>query len=1043
MPVDRTYLDGLRDLLTVPSRIDAAFWEGLDAVFGDGSTKTVWNVLFNPSAAREEDLQQFSERFLHLSPGWTSFVVNTFTNPAVLMGTMFAKGGGIFNLHGEAGPSAAGQQFLKEYAPAWDKLQLRSYNALLGKMGFKQSMAAELLMNERYGRFMEKFKPEYERLRASFGPDWEQAKGRIALHLDGRAVPDLTSRELAASNLLRERILDPAWDHVGTIERIKKSGIAGADTEFIADAEPIGYLTGYYMHTLNRRGWLSNDPGTIVETLANNPVYKNLLNAGVIKPLPFAPDTSISLSSARDSLLDWMQQPGAAKLFNPHLLKRGADAVPDEITDKLLIWDLDKVVPSYLHKAAKTYALQTPIAADEARLMHGRIIPDAVPTEALGEIHGRIRRAWNAGDMAEVDRNRALAQELYHRVRETPEQHSLSYQVTMEAMQQIPGYKPAEAAAGRYFGGQLPVNQRIRARVFHDWYSSLIGTQDIERYNLARVYSNAMSRLHERMTPEVVQELNGYGAKVGMPNFGEKAIAHITEHSDTYNAAGLERALVGYTSANLLGFKPSAIVMNMLQTPQTTIPAIGFGNTLVGMAEAFPRLARAYREAVRFHFQEKAAGRQMPWKESLRVGLTKEMPDFMATGIPMDLNTVEKALGASVDNGAGGFNLDRFTQLALSGFQVAEQANRSIAFYGAKHMYRKMLQVNPSFFGYDAKQLTTSQIARDMDMHAAGVVYDTQFVPGAGRQTPLTKRLSPIGRQFLNYPVSFGNMALDLSIKGALDQRSAQVAEGLGQAYGRQRSWLGYARYMATMAGLTNFGNDVLGVRLGERVQEGVMNLPLDPSQPFAPLPIPPIPGALIAYVNSGLSGKLDRGASTDLPVIGTIPIPKAFVPGGMVLSQMARVMNQTKDGVMQDREGRGLYDFDTKAKMAAMFGLATTESARDDAKVKRLLVTSAKVKEYRHRLAVALASGDANTAAAVREEYRIQPEFSDAPPLAVATQDIVRVRENQRTTRLYRVAKAVGPNIRQIVDPGADPAGWFEPYVPDPEPMMTTRGGN
>lgn len=41
----------------------------------------------------------------------------------------------------------------------------------------------------------------------------------------------------------------------------------------------------------------------------------------------------------------------------------------------------------------------------------------------------------------------------------------------------------------------------------------------------------------------------------------------------------------------------------------------------------------------------------------------------------------------------------------------------------------------------------------------------------------------------------------------------------------------------------------------------------------------------------------------------------------------------------------------------------------------------------------------------------------------------MIRVREQERTTRLQRVAKSVGSQIRGIIDPSLDPAGWHEPY--------------
>lgn len=1048
MAYDRTYIDGLKDLLTLPSRLDAAFWESIDALMGRGSARSIWNIIFEPAAANEEDLKSFSERYLGLSSGVTKFLVDTATSPLTLMGMGFTRGGGAFRLHNEGPVSEMTKQVIKDRAPLMASAQ--PYAKLMDKLGLVKARGAEILMHFRQGKFMNQFVPEYENIRRGFNvAEWEQAKPRIALYLDGRQVPHITQKEIEAADAIRNRVLDPIWDRIGTIERLTKNG-----DEFVADSEPIGYLSGYFAHMMNRQGWLSNDPKRIIEAIESNPKYKQLLRDKIIEPLPFTPDTSISLSSQRDAWLNWMQQPAAASIFNPFMLKRSGAIVPDELMDKLFILDLDKVIPSYVQKASKTYALQTHLSADEARVLTGRVIDDPVPVEEITRLHGMIRsfyrqqqplrqayndaaaKGWDEATLAPLwsqiqtlglneQAAKKAVQGLYQRVRETPEQHSLAYQVTLEAAHKL-GYDPTKSAAGGIATAGLTTDQRIRARLFHEWYSLLIGKQDPERFTLGNAYAAMMSKVNEWLTPQRIAEIDAMGQKVGAKNLSRKVVDHVTRYSDTYEAQGIEKMLVGYTTMNLLGFKPSAVLINMLQTPQMTVPHIGFGNTIAGIREGVPRLAKAYREGLRVYLADRRAGRLTSFKEALRQGFNQHLPEFMSAGIPLDMHAFERVYGESFLP-SGAFDLDKFTNIALAPFSAAEHMNRVIAFYGARNGFREALKYNPAAFGYDAAKVTADQLASDMNLHAASVVYDTQFVPTAGRLTPATKRLGPVGRQFLNYPISFANSMMDLATRGAVDARASQFGAALGKAYGGKRSMLGYARYLAVMSGMTNFGHDVLGMNLGERVQEGILNLPLDPATPFAPLPIPPIPGALLAYAQSALEGRMNPSATTDIPGMGSIPIPKAFVPGGMALSQFARIMNQTKDGMMLDRNGRGLYNFDTKATVATVLGLTTTESARDQMKVKRLLYTADKVKAYRHELATALNNADMAAADSARARYA--RDFPTEPPLSVAQRDVIRVREQERTTRLQRVAKSVGSQIRGIIDPSLDPAGWHEPY--------------
>ena len=1022
MPYDRNYVDAIRDVMTSPARVDAAFWDAIGALYGRNSVKAVWNTLFNPVAADPQDLQTFSERFLHLNNGFAKFVVDTATHPATLWGAAFSAGSGALRLMHEPGPIS------KTFIQMFDGLMpygIQPYAKLLDKFGFKISRGADIVMGERLNRFLREYTPVYEDIAASFGKGdaWSKAKPRIALFLDGRSVAGITQQEVGAANRIRNEILDPIWDRIGTVQR--ESG-----GQFVGDPKPIGYITSYFMHMQDRHGWMAMNPGNIVRGMEANPIYRQLVGANQIKPLPFSTDSSISLAEHYDQLLDWMQQPAAARVFNASLLKRTADALPDPLFAQMNILDLDRVIPAYMKKAARTWALQTPIDTNEARVLHGIIQNAPVDVEQIPKIHSAIRVAYRqaelTGDYSEVERLRKQVEAVYDQVKANPFQHSLAVQVTNEARSVIPGFDPTATAGRRgHFSGIPDLQMKARARIFHEWYSNLIGKQDLERFKLAQMYSSMMAHIEPMLTPNVLSEIDAMGAKVGKPDLGQAIGRHVVEHQDTYTAAGIERKLVSYVTSNLLGLRPAALLVQLTQTPAMTVPDIGLGNTIKGMQEGLPKLYNAYRYAVGFYRQGKAANQVVTWRQALRAGFQKFLPEFEASGIPRDLSTFEHSFGEAFQPN-GNFDLDKVTNAAMLPMSMGEHINRVINFYGARAGLKKALQINPMAFGYDAAKVTAEQLERDLTLHAASSVYDNQFVPSASRITPWQNKLGPVMRMFTTYPIGFANRLTDMAVKGAIDRRAEQVSATLGQAFGTGRSWLPYARYLAVMGGMVNFGRDVLGMNLGERVLEGVVNLPLGADQPFAPLPVPPIPGALIAAANATLTGHYEKGGFTQLPVVGEVPIPKAFFPFGVLVSQAARLINQTKDGMLLDREGRGLSNFDAKAGIAAMLSMKTTESVRDDEKAKRLLYTQAKVSGYRRRLAVALAAGDMATAGRVRGEY--QSEYPDAQPLGVQRADILRVIEQQRTDRLSRLAKTVGAGIRGIVDPTIDPNGWFEP---------------
>ena len=1003
MPFRYSISDALRNVLTSPLRIDQAIYELAEAVTGREKFSTVLRVLFHPETAKPEDLRTTAERFFPNAKGWTAFLIDSGLSPSVWLTLGASRGGSTLGVYRRRGPTPIAKRFVEDFGPLSRELNtfgrtLRDTIPIAERASILKSIRAASLIKE----FNMRMEDMVLRARKAGMDPTDPVNQEImwAHMVYGVSPPGMTKAHYEFANAYRQIFAD-VYDWIGSAEAIigtKKGEVR------IRPASPMGYIQGYIPLLLNRRGTLNMSERAIAKSILNHPVFKQLKEMGRFSGVDA--DQIARDVWAGENLLDLFERPETARLFNPFRLKRRSD--PKAVPHGAFVGDLFKIWDTYVYKAANTYALTVPLDPWEAALLHG----DPTLFHRGHPIAAELSKFNRTFREAPVERRaalRALIEEHYKRVAEEfPQQRSILTQLLDAAVNGIPGYSPFLRGASARMRLKTP-QARIRAQAFRQYLAAMKGTYDPEKY------ATVASMQH--MLKWVTDAMESTG--LSRHPIGRRLSRWIAEHTDTSSVLEMQRSLVKWTYMTTLGLRPVAVLTQLTQTPTMTLPTIGLGNVLAGIREGVPKLARSWVDAARLKFRG-----GFPWHMALVTSLRAHMPEFLDMGLMTDFRQME--LGANIIQNRG---VNAFLEATMVPWKFSEMTNRAIAFYGARNAFRTALRMDPSAFGPNILRLPFEEREKMINFAALGVVHETQIVPAPAQMTPLHLRLSPIGKQFSTFPLGFRSWLLDAAVRSAVEEPARAASRVIANATGQYRkSWLPYARYLVTMSGMANFSRDVLGIDLGERIAGGVINLPFG-DQPFEPLPLPPIPGAIVSSAWAMLSGDIKKMSPTELPVIGKVPIPKVFFPAGLAVSRAARVLNQTRDGFLTDDTGRGLFNFDRKYRILYALGFFPVESARDALKTQQILATSDRIKDYRWRLASALSRGDLAEASSIRDEY--SREFNGAPPLVVHPKDIRRVIEMQRTTKLRRTLETLGGTTRVALGE-EDPVGLRQFGFPD-----------
>lgn len=1037
------------DILTAPFRTDRAAWETLEVLRGHETLDTVWRVLLHPESVKPEDMATFSERYLGLKSGWTKFLVDTATHPAMLMNIGMAAGGRALGMHLDKPGMIMEQNILDHAVPGTGLANsFKPFAKIMHEWGFPVASRADVLAYQTFNQISTPYRREYqtivrELLEESGGKDsgwfarrklWNDLRPRIALLKNarpGEALPaeigPVTPAMTKAVGKLKDWS-DRIWDEIATYERFARK-------ERTMVYYPPGYIEHYLPIMMDRHGGLNLEPH-LVNIMVNKSGTKTAKKISELKDMqamkgqPFdirplaenATEEEIAKAGVEafrknEHTRAWINQPGSSEAFNPYLERRTSDELLDRLLKNDSLLNIDKVFDEYVTRAARTKALQVPLTPEQASWLHrGKKIEGLVDfSDELRGYHKEIRDIYHMHNAGKIDdamhgallgNTRAKINQLMESL--PNEQKSLAWQMRQEAGLKLPGY---DMLADHPIAGVTQDQFRIAAEVHNMYMDSLAGRYDLKHMHVARGVGSIMQWISNKIDGPIERAMDKTGELFGKPNVGRHVRNWLVENSDLRTTIGAERFVTKWAYFNTLALRPLPMIVNATQPLVTTYPQLGMGNLWAGIKEGVPKYVRALG---RVHAHRLKG---LSIDSSIREALREEMPELASLGLVADLRSLEMGLpeGTSLVKSTFAEAFDRFVDIGLLPFGQAENLNRIITFYASKNQWKKMLSLNPSYLGPDIRTLTSEAAEGLLNRHSADAVFETQFIPTGGRTTPFQHRVlaSPSLRQFTTYPFSMGNWLVDATWRGAWDRRAMQVKNIAEAANGGRPMALPLLRYFAAVNGMVNFGRDVMGVDLSSQIASGPIPLPFE-DQAFAPLPLPPIPNTLTGLAQGALTGDIQKINPVTVPWAGRLWIPKTMFPLGTAISQATRVYSNMSDGMLIDSNGRGVEKMDKWGSLARSMGFTRTESARDDLKIRQALHASESLTEYRRQLANAIASGDPDQINSARQSYASDPRFKDAPPLMVSRSDINRVIDQGRTDRLTRVLKSVNPYIRQ-----------------------------
>ena len=1021
-----------RDLLTVPLRIAPAVWETVEALAGREQFSSGMRVLLNPQNAKPEDLMEFSERYLGLSNPFARFAVDVVMDPVNLFwGVGFSKGAHALKLH-RTHPSRLVKPFINDFSGSGPGGLFRSFASHFDRQGWVLPRNADMLLNNRRTAYTQKFMQKYDTIRKTFRhlnnddrTAWENRKGRVALLMDGKMrgkILNPTRSELWASEQLHT-LFEDSYTMTALSEDVRKlkpEALASGVKDLPADQVPMGiadffrHISGYLPRMARKQGMLEFDPEMAAHYLTKEAsTYQGRVGAqlnvmGKLAPL----DSDFTKAQGAARLSRHIESPGGRRVYNRFHLPRIIEDVgltPEEF-EKVFVIDLDKLVPEYVQRGGTTYALQVPLSAREATELHGRSISNAVPDvpNRISTLNRLYAQGSELGDEAKKRSALDDARKLSREIQNVPEQRSLYFQLAREGLKHT-GFNVLDGKKGLLQMGRA--DRVHQAKLMDEYMKSITGDHDIYNYKISQGLATVFEKAGGFLDDPKIMALDRAGQVFGKKDVGKNIKDWLVSGQDLYTTVGRERVLTNWVYGSTLGFRLPSIILNLTQIPLVTLPHIGLGPTLHGIAEGGQRLAKTYRQALATRSPTKS------WRAAFQEAAETHMPEFVDKGLLGELRTAEIGMDTILTDG-----LNKVVEASLLGFTGAENLNRVATFYGTRHMLRKRAKREPDLFGFVPKEPWEKDAL--IEATAANAVMETQFIPGAGRTARINSRLSPLTRQFSSYPIGFFNWMLDGAYRSGLDMMSQPVARALGTKHGRGRNYLPHARWLVAANMLDKGFGNILNVNLGEKAVSGVVNLPFA-DQPFAPLPLPPIPNLLVNAPGAVLDRDYDRLSPIELPWVGKIPIPKTLVPGGLALSQMSRWFNQTRDGFLLDKNERAIENVYKYEQWLEFLGFARYDSVRDRLKMRQLLHSQDRVKDYRRRLALSVSHGDLDGMRKAQNEYA--KEFKDAPPLAVAPGDVKRVVNQMRTSKLQRVINNVSPVVRKRYGlfKEDDPAGF------------------
>jgi hypothetical protein len=830
-------------------------------------------------------------------------------------------------------------------------------------------------------------------------PNWKAEMPTVSLLMEGQNPVGATPELHAIAEKLRSH-MDELWGFLSKTQRITggftADGIRKASVRPFGSAEAPKYLRDYLPHLpiMGRESIIEVSGKRALRKLGGGSFSQAIQLRGEDVNQVWSINESDRLGSNFTRWQGFMQRIG--NQINPRLFKRVRHGIPleSELGQELFVTDLNVVLPKYIASVARTYALHAPLSPFE------RTLATARRTLANGQIEAVVPTA-----------EPIMVQLINGGVESTG--------VTFER-QRVAGTNRFQdvVPAGRGNPIQLTALRHLVRAVRGD-----AGVDEIIFGNIFSSIGARVDRMKAQLTGRQLTEID----------------AAINSFERTASYRDKMNGIASYFYTTTLGLNPWSAMQNMLQPFLTTMPAIGIGNTLAGYKVLKDRLPQYFRTAAleREALKTSGMGGLARFNIAMERSFHKTFPELAEQGIKIDprlfdldeatlnrmvpnrstgvLDALGRRLGPEVERAFA--NRDEFYRAMMQPFTQAEMSNQIVTFYGSKAALRNAA-VRGEYYGL-SPDMTLEQRDAMLNFEAGISTSDLQFRPGPGSRSIVQNMLPAPLRQFTGFFQRLLNHFAGSTVRGAmsnaqLEQASIFNALAGGEAgrLGRQKLLsLGTGRNMGTLARTFLYGkilkegaSQVLDIDLtGSLGITSPFNVAPD-GQPFAPLPMPPLPRVLWGIGSYATTRDRKRLQPLTLPGIGDVPFPKTLVPGGIIVSRIARVMNQFRPdlgGFVDDNE-RLMYRGDTSDRLLAFLGVPLDKGRRARDIIERTQANRQIVREYRRRYALAAVNYNTAQMDLVANKYREQ--FPGHPPLAISMKDLRKYRESARIPAAQRM---------------------------------------
>lgn len=828
-------------------------------------------------------------------------------------------------------------------------------------------------------------------------PGWRAEMPIVSLLLEGRNPAGATSELRSVAGRIREH-MNQLWDMLGKTQQIRggfsDAAITRAQGVPFTGANRPRFLRDYLPHMplLGKESIMEVDGVEALRRMGRNR-FAQVMELKKVRPQDvWQPSEAASLASDFTRFQTFMGSVGHQ--MNPRLFRRQRFGIPLEsnLGHELFITDLNTILPKYLESVARTYSINAPLGAAERRLA----------TTFTAAADGSIQTL-------------------------VPTSEPIVVQVINEGIR---------ASGGRITRRRIPGTQKFQDAVLPGSVNapmmsalqrlvrSLQGKAGDDEILFGNLYSSVGARLDSLRGTLTGKQINQADAAI-------KAFERTAGYREQVNG------IASYFYATTLGLNPFSAMQNLLQPVLTTAPAIGIGPTLAGYRVLANRVPRYMSEVARQHRKlrnNRSVGATFRLNEASHRAFRETFPELAEQGIKVDprLFDIDESLLTGRGRGIFGTRFfkdrDQLYRAVLQPFTHTEMSNQIITFYGGKAAIRQAMRNGEYLL---PKTVAAKELEQYLNMEAGLIVNATQFRPGPGTRSMVQGLFPAPVRQFSSFPTRLLNFFTESTVRGAMTNaqlKQARVFDVLtggepGRLAGQKIASLGTGRNLGTMARSFLYSKmavqgmrETLGVDLGGSLGVVAPFNIAPPNQPLGIIPIPPAPMVAYGMISAATTGDIKRLQPLELPYVGSMPIPKTLIPGGIALTRAARAFNQFRPDVggFVDENERLMYRANTSDLALAMFGIPLDKNRRARDVMERVQANRTRIRQFRRKFAVASVNLDFEEQDRLRALW--QKRFPDMQPLAISGKDLRRYRANARIPLVQRMLQTVGRGSRQVI---------------------------